>query len=101
MADSMQIADDMGFRVELERPPTRIVSLVPSWTETLFTLGFTSEVVGITKFCVEPVAAVASVPKVGGTKKTGIAAIGEFKPERVSSHAGEKRRGGLRRIPHR
>ena len=83
MAGSMQIADDMGFRVELERPPARIVSLVPSWTETLFALGFNSEVVGVTKFCVEPVAAVASIPKVGGTKNPDIAAIVKLEPELV------------------
>src|SRR6266853_1127433 len=64
MAGSMQIADDMGFRVELERPPSRIVSLVPSWTETLFALGFSSEVVGVTKFCVVP-GAVESILRLG------------------------------------
>src|SRR5579885_2993193 len=35
----IQLVDDLGFRVEVETPPARIVSLVPSWTETLFALG--------------------------------------------------------------
>src|ERR1700688_2846081 len=98
MAGSMQIADDMGFRVELERPPSRIVSLVPSWTETLFALGFNSEVVGITKFCVEPVAAVASIPKVGGTKNPDIAAIVKLEPELVIANAEENRREDVERM---
>ena len=98
MAGSMQIADDMGFRVELERPPSRIVSLVPSWTETLFALGFTSEVVGITKFCVEPVAAVASIPKVGGTKNPDINAIVKLEPELVIANAEENRREDVERL---
>src|ERR1700692_1347334 len=98
MAGSMQIADDMGFRVELERPPARIVSLVPSWTETLFALGFNSEVVGVTKFCVEPVAAVASIPKVGGTKNPDIAAIVKLKPELVIANAEENRREDVERM---
>ena len=34
--------------------PLRIVSLVPSQTELLYTLGLDDEVVGITKFCIHP-----------------------------------------------
>src|SRR5271168_835594 len=98
MAATMQIADDMGFRVELECPPSRIVSLVPSWTETLFALGFSSEVVGITKFCVEPVAAVASVTKVGGTKNPDVRAIIKLEPELVIANAEENRREDIERI---
>ena len=39
MASWLQFTDDIGLRVELERPPKRVVSLVPSWTQTLFALG--------------------------------------------------------------
>jgi ABC-type Fe3+-hydroxamate transport system substrate-binding protein len=95
---TMQIADDMGFRVELEHPPTRIVSLVPSWTQTLFGLGFDSEIVGVTKFCVEPAAAVASIPKVGGTKNPDIAAIVKLDPELVIANAEENRREDIEQI---
>jgi ABC-type Fe3+-hydroxamate transport system substrate-binding protein len=95
---TMQIADDMGFRVELERPPARIVSLVPSWTQTLFALGFESEIVGVTKFCVEPAAAVASIPKVGGTKNPDIAAIVKLAPELVIANAEENRREDIEQI---
>ena len=98
MAGATQIADDMGFRVELERPPARIVSLVPSWTETLFALGFSSEVVGVTKFCVEPVAAVASIPKVGGTKNPDINAIVKLEPELVIANAEENRREDVEKL---
>src|SRR6202050_2176148 len=98
MAGSMQIADDLGFRVELERPASRIVSLVPSGTETLFALGFSSEVVGRTKFCVEPEAAVASIPKVGGTKNPDIAAIIKLEPELVIANAEENRREDIERL---
>ena len=100
MSDStaMHIADDMGFRVELEHPPTRIVSLVPSWTETLFALGLNSEVVGITRFCVEPAAAVASISKVGGTKNPDIDAIVKLAPELVIANAEENRREDIEKI---
>jgi ABC-type Fe3+-hydroxamate transport system substrate-binding protein len=98
MTATMQIADDMGFRVELEHPPTRVVSLVPSWTETLFALGLSSEVVGVTKFCVEPVATVASIPKVGGTKNPDIGEIVKLEPELVIANAEENRREDVERI---
>jgi ABC-type Fe3+-hydroxamate transport system substrate-binding protein len=98
MAGSMQIADDLGFRVELERPPARIVSLVPSWTETLFALGLDAEVVGVTKFCVEPVAKVASIPKIGGTKNPDVDAIAKLEPELVIANAEENRREDVERL---
>lgn len=95
---AIQMADDMGFRVELAHPPTRIVSLVPSWTETLFALGFESEVVGVTKFCVEPAAAVASIAKVGGTKNPDVAAIVKLEPELVIANAEENRREDIEQM---
>lgn len=44
----------------------RIVSLVPSWTETLIEVG--ALVVGRSRFCIHPVDRVADIVKVGGTK---------------------------------
>jgi hypothetical protein len=44
----------------------RVVSLVPSWTETLLDCGV--NVVGRTRFCVHPESRVQSIPTIGGTK---------------------------------
>lgn len=44
----------------------RVVSLVPSWTETLLAAGV--NVVGRTRFCVHPAPLVPGIPAVGGTK---------------------------------
>ncbi|MEL6344100.1 MAG: helical backbone metal receptor [Myxococcota bacterium] len=49
-------------------PPARIVSLVPSTTETLFALGCGERVVGITRYCVHPAEQLGGRVKVGGTK---------------------------------
>ncbi len=98
MAASVQIADDLGFRVELQRPPVRIVSLVPSWTETLFSFGLGRNVVGITKYCVEPVAEVASIQKIGGTKNPDVRAILKLEPELVIANAEENRREDIERL---
>jgi ABC-type Fe3+-hydroxamate transport system substrate-binding protein len=94
----MQTVDDLGFKLDLEAEPRRIVSLVPSWTETLFAFGFDSEIVGVTRFCVEPAEAVAAVPKIGGTKNPDIKAILDLKPDLVIANAEENRREDIERL---
>ncbi|MGO9267601.1 MAG: helical backbone metal receptor [Candidatus Binataceae bacterium] len=94
----MQTADDLGFRLELERPPQRIVSLVPSWTETLFALGLGHAVAGVTRYCVEPAAATAAVPKIGGTKNPDLKAIVELAPDLVIANAEENRREDIEQL---
>lgn len=94
----MQTVDDLGFRLDLDGEPRRIVSLVPSWTETLFAFGFDAEIVGVTRFCVEPVEGVASVPKIGGTKNPDIKAILELNPDLVIANAEENRREDIERL---
>jgi ABC-type Fe3+-hydroxamate transport system substrate-binding protein len=44
------VTDASGFVFAAPAPPTRIVSLIPSITETLFTLGLGDSIVGITTF---------------------------------------------------
>lgn len=48
----------------------KLISLVPSWTETFLDLGF--EVVGRTRHCIHPRAQVESVNVLGGTKDIDI-----------------------------
>jgi hypothetical protein len=57
----------------------RIVSLVPSWTETLIENG--CEVVGRTRFCIHPKVPVKSIPIVGGTKDWHWERILALKPD--------------------
>jgi len=95
---SITLTDDLGFRIELKAHPQRIISMVPSWTETLFALGMGNEVVGITKFCVEPADGVASIPKIGGTKNPDLRAIAELKPDFVIANAEENRREDVEKI---
>ena len=94
----LQTVDELGFRLELERPPQRIVSLVPSWTETLFALGLGQAVVGVTRYCVEPAAATAALPKIGGTKNPDLKAIVELAPDLVIANAEENRREDIEQL---
>ncbi len=57
----------------------RIISLVPSWTETLIKSGIYP--VGRTRFCIHPSEAVQKIPIVGGTKTVNWDLITELKPD--------------------
>jgi ABC-type Fe3+-hydroxamate transport system substrate-binding protein len=65
----------------------RVVSLVPSLTETLFALGAGDSVVAITDWCIFP--AGLTLPRVGGTKNPNIAAICELRPDLVYMNSEE------------
>jgi iron complex transport system substrate-binding protein len=56
----------------------RVVSLVPSWTETLVEAGV--EVVGRTRYCFYPRGQVEHIPVVGGTKNWNWEAVKAVKP---------------------
>jgi ABC-type hemin transport system substrate-binding protein len=71
--------------------PQRIVSLVPSLTEALFAVGVGARVVGGTRFCEEPAAALAGLPRIGGTKNPDTAAIISLAPDLVVASREENR----------
>ena len=54
------------------KAPLRLVSLVPSTTETLFALGRGEDLVGYTRFCVHPQAHIRREKWIGGTKNPKI-----------------------------
>jgi ABC-type Fe3+-hydroxamate transport system substrate-binding protein len=74
------------------RQPTRIVSLVPSITESLFVLGLGDRVVGVTDWCVHPAEQVAGLAKVGGTKDADPEAIRKLAPDLVIANQEENTR---------
>jgi ABC-type Fe3+-hydroxamate transport system substrate-binding protein len=69
----------------------RIVSLVPSLTEALFSLGLGERVVGVTDWCVHPADRVAALPRVGGTKNPSIEQIAALAPDLVIANREENR----------
>lgn len=85
----LQAVDALGRSVALREPPRRIVSLVPSLTESLFAFGLGPFIAGITKYCVEPAAGVAGIPRIGGTKDPDLAAIRALAPDLVIASAEE------------
>lgn len=81
--------DMMGRVVEVNYPPKRIVSVVPSQTELLFDLGLEEEVVGITKFCVHPEKWFRNKTRVGGTKQLHLDKIRELQPDLIIANKEE------------
>ncbi|MEO7993529.1 MAG: helical backbone metal receptor [bacterium] len=80
---------------ELVSPPQRIVSLVPSLTESLAELGAASRLVGVTTWCWYPAEVVAPLPKVGGTKNPNLARIRELLPDLIVVNEEENRRADV------
>ncbi len=88
----MDFIDDLQRTVSLPRPPQRIVSLVPSLTETLFALGAGARVVGVTQYCTHPLEGIARISKVGGTKDPQLEKIVQLAPDLVILNDEENRR---------
>lgn len=69
----------------------RIVSLVPSTTESVCALGAAARLVGCTRFCIEPAAELRHVPRLGGTKNPNRERIAQLEPDLVLANAEENR----------
>ena len=92
-AQALQVTDDRGITVRFDKTPQRIVSLLPSLTETVCELGHCARLVGVDRYSDYPVE-VKALPKVGGGMDPNIEAIVALRPDVVlmatSSRAGER-----------
>nr|WP_145545603.1 helical backbone metal receptor [Variovorax boronicumulans] len=83
-----EIVDETGTRVRLDAPPARIVSLLPSLTETVCALGACARLVGVDRFSNWP-PEVRQLPQLGGGVDPHIEAILRTRPDLVLvSHSG-------------
>jgi ABC-type Fe3+-hydroxamate transport system substrate-binding protein len=92
MSDDSARSDALGVVHPVARADARIVSLVPSLTELLFTLGLGDQVVGRTGFCIHPRDSVRRVPKVGGTKDVALDKVLALAPTHLIVNIDENRR---------
>ncbi len=92
-AQALQITDERGVQVRLAAPPQRIVSLLPSLTETVCALDACHRLVGVDRYSNYP-AQVRVLPQVGGGLDPNIEAVVALKPDLVlmsmSSRAAER-----------
>ena len=80
--------DASGVALALARPPRRIVSLIPSITETLCALGLEDALVGVTAYCVEP-PTVRAKTRIGGEKDPDLERIRALEPDLVVANVEE------------
>ena len=88
-AAGYSVEDDRGRRIELPAPPQRVVSLLPSLTETVCALKACTRLVGTDRWSNWP-AEVLALPKLGGLEDTQIERLVALKPDLVLS-AGSSR----------
>ena len=72
------LTDITGYEHTIRKPPTRIVSLIPSNTELLFVVGAGKAVVGVTDYCNYP-------PEVKEIEKIGDCGWCHIEPRRERS----------------
>ena len=76
------VLDDRGKPVALAAPPQRIVSLLPSLTESVCALGACERLVGTDRYSDHP-ATVQSLPKLGGLEDVQVERIVALRPDVV------------------
>ncbi|BCO27072.1 vitamin B12-binding protein [Rhodoferax lithotrophicus] len=81
-AHALQVTDERGISVHFTQPPQRIVSLLPSLTETVCELGQCALLVGVDRYSNYP-DRVKKLPQVGGGLDPNIEAIVALKPDLV------------------
>jgi ABC-type Fe3+-hydroxamate transport system substrate-binding protein len=89
MQDSL--TDAIGQSFNRSNRYKRIVSLVPSLTETLFDLGAGQRVVARTDYCIHPADPLVTVPSVGGPKSPDLTAILALQPDLILMDRDENR----------
>ncbi|MCC9138127.1 ABC transporter substrate-binding protein [Pontibacter silvestris] len=88
----------MGQQVLLQKVPQRIISLVPSQTELLFSLGLGSRVVGVTKFCIHPKEQTKQKAVIGGTKNFHFEKIDKLQPDLIIGNKEENYKEGVAQL---
>ena len=79
---AIEVHDERGVVVALAAPPQRIVTLLPSLTESVCALGACERLVGIDRYSNSP-ASVRALPQVGGGLDPNVEAIVALRPDVV------------------
>jgi ABC-type Fe3+-hydroxamate transport system substrate-binding protein len=93
-----RVLDDLGAEVAVPERPRRIVSLVPSLSETLWWWGLADHLVGVTDWCEMPPHAFDHAARVRGTKNPDLDAVRALEPDLVVANEEENRELDVRRL---
>jgi iron complex transport system substrate-binding protein len=81
-AAPVSVVDERGVVVMFDKPPQRVVSLLPSLTESVCALGKCGALVGVDRFSNWPLS-IQELPKLGGMGDINIERIVQLKPDVV------------------
>ena len=81
-ASALEVVDERGVSVELPQPPQRIVTLLPSLTESVCALGACARLVGVDRYSNSP-ASVRTLPQLGGGIDPNVEAVVALRPDVV------------------
>ncbi len=93
--------DQLGRTIILPQIPRRIISLVPSQTELLYSLGLEDSVVGVTRFCVHPDSWFRQKSRIGGTKAVDFARVDALQPDLIIANKEENERPQVEALAER
>ena len=79
---AVEVTDDRGVTVDFRKPPQRIITLLPSLTETVCELGACKRLVAVDTYSNWP-ESVRKLPHVGGVEDANIETIVRLKPDLV------------------
>ncbi len=88
----LKFTDDLGREIRLEKARERVVSLVPSITETLVAIGKSEVIKGVTRFCIHPADIRRKATVIGGTKTIKTALIRKLHPDLIIAEKNENRK---------
>lgn len=95
--EELSVFDDDGSRITLTAPAQRIVSLAPSMTELLFSLGAGEQLVGVMDYSDYPAAAL-TLPIVGRYDALDMERIVALQPDLIVAWRSGNPRGALNRL---
>lgn len=97
LAQNLSVVDDTGYTVTLEKPAQRIISLAPSMTELLFSLGAGDRIVGVMDYSDYPPAAL-DLPIVGRYDMLDMEQIIALQPDLVVAWLTGNPRNAIQRL---
>jgi len=79
---AVEVRDDRGKSLTFKSPPQRLISLLPSLTESICALGKCGNLVGIDRFSNWPLS-IQTLPKLGGISDSNLEGIVQLQPDLV------------------
>ena len=88
----MSQRDLADILLKFEKPPARLVSLVPSYTDSLYSLSMGKTIVGVTDYCPVAVSDLGQPVRVGGPKTINVEDVLKLQPDLVLANFEENTR---------